>query len=52
MLTVAFSQELYSVNESEGEVIIGLELSRPAGQSVTVGIRPIPNTAEGIVIII
>ena len=52
MLTVAFSQELYSVNESEGEVTIGLELGRPAGRSVTIRIRAMPNTAEGIIVII
>lgn len=47
VLTVAFSQEVYSVNESEGQVTVALELSRPAGQNVTIGVRAIPNTAQG-----
>ena len=47
VLTVAFNQQLYSVNESDGQVTIALELSRPAGQNVTIGVRAIPNTAQG-----
>ena len=47
VLTVAFSQEVYSVNESEGQVTVALELSRPAGQNITVGVQAIPNTAQG-----
>ena len=47
VLTVAFSQEVYSVNESDGQVTVALGLSRPAGQNVTIGVRAIPNTAQG-----
>ena len=47
VLTVAFSQQLYSVNESDGQVTIALELSRPASQNVTIGVRAISNTAQG-----
>lgn len=46
-LTVMFSQQQYSVNESDGQVTVGLELSRSAGQSLTIGVRSIPNTAQG-----
>ena len=47
VLTVIFSQQQYSVNESDGQITVGLELSRPAGRSLTIGIRPIPNSAQG-----
>ena len=47
VLTVAFSQQLYSVNESDGQVTVALELSRPASQNVTIGVRAISNTAQG-----
>jgi len=47
VLTVTFSQQKYSVNESDGQITTKLELSRPAGQSVTIGVRAIPNTAQG-----
>lgn len=46
-LTVTFNQREYSVNESDEQVTIALDLSRPPGQNVTIGIRGIPNTAQG-----
>lgn len=49
MLTVTFSQRQYIVNESDARVTVGLELNRPAGQHVTIGVRSIPNTAQGII---
>lgn len=42
-----FSQQSYSVDESDGQVTVGLEFSRTAGRDVTIGIRAIPNTAQG-----
>lgn len=49
VLTVFFSQEQYSVNESDGQVTVSLELGRPAGQNVTVLILAVPNTAQGYI---
>ena len=48
MLTVRFTQQQYSVNENEQSVMVGLQLSRPAGVDVTVGVRPVPDTAQGL----
>ena len=46
-----FGHEQYSVNESDKQVTVELKLSRPANRSITVGIRAIPNTAQGIYIV-
>ena len=48
MLTVRFTQQQYSVNESEESVMIGLQLSRPAGVDVTIGVLPVAGTAQGL----
>ena len=47
MLTVRFTQLQYSVNENEESVMIGLQLSRPAGVDVTIGVLPVAGTAQG-----
>ena len=48
MLTVRFSQQQYSVNENEESVMIRLQLSRPAGANVMIGVRPMADTAQGL----
>ena len=47
MLTVRFTQLQYSVNENEESVMIGLQLSRPAGVDVMIGVLPVAGTAQG-----
>ena len=48
MLTVRFSQQQYSVNENEGSVTIGFQLSRPAGVDLMIGVLPMADTAQGL----
>ena len=48
VLTVRFTQQQYSVNENEQSVMVGLQLSRPAGVDVTIGVRLVPDTAQGL----
>ena len=46
-IMVLFSQSVYSVNEDDGSVQIGLVLSNPSSTNITVRVTNIDGTATG-----